>query len=122
MLSKFVIYHTLVTAVLMAAGAIGLFHHVYSNDLAAGVPAALALRQAQTITVSTVILFQIFYVFVGVGVLLQVAFIYFPFLQGVFGSSPIEPYDLWLATLVGASVLPLISLEKWWRGRATRKA
>jgi Ca2+-transporting ATPase len=144
-LSKFVIYRTLVTAVLMATGAIALFHHVYSNDLAAGVPAALALRQAQTITVSTVILFQIFYmincrslkgsilkigmfsnpaIFVGVGVLLllQVAFIYFPFLQGVFGSSPIEPYDLWLATLVGASVLPLISLEKWWRARATRKA
>jgi Ca2+-transporting ATPase len=144
-LSKFVIYRTLVTAVLMAAGAIGLFHHVYSNDLAAGVPTALALSEAQTITVSTVILFQIFYmincrslkgsilkmgvfsnpaIFVGVGVLLllQVAFIYFPFLQGVFGSSPIKVYDLCLAFLVGTSVLPLISLEKWWRSRASRKA
>lgn len=140
-LNKFIIFRTLVTAVLMAAGAIGLFQYVYSKDLAAGVPTSLALSQAQTITVSTVILFQIFYmlncrslkgsilkiglfsnptVFVGVVVLLllQLAFIFAPFLRGVFGSSPIELNDLWLAILVGASVLPLISVEKWWRARS----
>lgn len=140
-LNSFVIFRTLLTAVLMAAGAIGLFQYVYSKDLQAGVPTSLALSQSQTITVSTVILFQIFYmlncrslkgsilkiglfsnptVFVGVVVLLllQLAFIFTPFLQGVFGSSPLELNDLWLATLVGASVLPLISIEKWWRARA----
>jgi Ca2+-transporting ATPase len=139
-LNQFVIVRTLLTAVLMASGAIGLFHYVYSKDLAEGVPTTLALSQAQTITVTTVILFQIFYmlncrslkgsilkigvfsnptVFIGVAVLLllQVAFIFTPFLQDVFGSSPIELGDLWLATMVGASVLPLISIEKWWRAR-----
>jgi Ca2+-transporting ATPase len=144
-LNKFVIFRTLVTAVLMAAGAIGLFEYVYSEDLAEGVPTNLALSQAQTITVTTVILFQIFYmfncrslkgsilkigvfsnptVFVGVAVLLllQVAFVFSPFLQDVFGSSPIELGDIWLSTLVGASALPLISVEKWWRAREALKA
>jgi len=144
-LSRFVIVRTLLTAVFMAAGAIGLFQYVYAKDLAAGVPTSLALSQAQTITVTTVILFQIFYmldcrslkgsilkigvfsnvaIFIGVGVLLllQVAFIFFPLLQGVFGSSPIESHDFWLATLVGASIVPLISFEKWWRARADRHA
>jgi Ca2+-transporting ATPase len=144
-LNRFIIVRTLWIAVIMAAGALGLFHYVYSKDLAAGVPASLALAQAQTITVTTVILFQIFYmfncrslkgsilkiglfsnpsVFVGVAVLLllQLAFIFTPLLQVVFGSSPIELADLSLATLAAASVLPLISIEKWWRAREPQKA
>jgi Ca2+-transporting ATPase len=140
-LNRFIIVRTLWTAILMAAGALGLFHYVYSKDLAASVPSPVALSQAQTVTVSTVILFQIFYmfncrslkgsvlkiglfsnpsVFAGVAVLLllQSAFIFAPWLQGVFGSSAIDLGDLALATLVGALVLPLISIEKWLRARS----
>jgi Ca2+-transporting ATPase len=142
-LNRFVIFRTLLAAVLMAAGAIGLFHFEYSRDLAAGVPPISALAQAQTITVTTVILFQIFYmlncrslkgsilqiglfsnptVFIGVGVLLmlQLAFILVPVLNGVFGSAPVGPRDLLRALLVGASILPVISVEKWWRNRSVR--
>lgn len=144
-LNQFIIVRTLWTAVLMAAGALGLFHYVYSKDLAAGIPASLALSQAQTITVCTVILFQIFYlfncrslkgsvlkigiftnpsVFIGVGVLLllQLAFVFAPVLQSVFGSSSLELGDLALAALVGASVLPLASIEKWWRARTPQQS
>lgn len=139
-LSKFVIFRTLLVAFLMATGAIGLFQYAYLKDIAAGVSTSLALAEAQTITVCTVILFQIFYmincrslmgsvfkiglfsnptVFIGIGVLLllQLAFVFAPFMQRVFGSSSIKLHDLMLAALVGASIMPVIAVEKWWRTR-----
>jgi len=140
-LSKFVVFRTLLVALLMAAAAIGLFEFEYSKDLAAGVAPSLALAEAQTMAVSTIIMFQIFYmlncrslmgsifgiglfsnptVFVGMAVLLllQLALVFLPALNRVFGSSPLTLGDLGLATLVSASILPVISLEKWWRTRA----
>jgi Ca2+-transporting ATPase len=142
-LSRFVVYRTVFAAIFMTAGAIGLFHYEYSTDLADGVDATEALAQAQTMTVTTVIAFQIFYmfncrslkgsifkigifsnvtVFIGVGALLvlQGLFIYAPILNGVFGSAHIRPSDLVRALLVGATILPIISVEKWLRGRALR--
>jgi Ca2+-transporting ATPase len=142
-LNRFVIFRTIMVALLMTAGAIGLFHYEYSKDLASGMLPRLALSEAQTITVTTVILFQIFYmlncrslmgsivkiglfsnptVFIGVAllILLQAAFIYVPFLNRVFGSSHIAMSDLWLATLVSASIIPVISVEKRWRSRVSR--
>ncbi len=139
----FVIFRTLIVAVLMAAGAIGLFQFQYSRELAAGVAANRAIAEAQTVAVCTVIMFQIFYlqncrslkgsifkiglfsnkvIFIGVGVLLslQWLFIYTPFAHRIFGSTPITLYDIGLATLVGASILPLITIEKWWRNRAEK--
>ncbi len=85
--------------------------------------------------VTSVILFQVFYllncrslrdsilhigltsnpwVFVGISTILglQGAFIYAPPLQAVFGSTPLEVTDLVLAALVGAVILPIVSLEK----------
>jgi Ca2+-transporting ATPase len=140
-LSKFVIYRTVLAATLMAAGAIGLFQYEYTKDVAAGVPLDSALRQAQTMTTTTVILFQIFYVitcrslkgsifhigvfsnpsvFVGIGVLvlLQLAFIYIGSVNRIFGSAPISVSDLGWSIVVSASILPIIGLEKWLRKRA----
>src|SRR5690606_35844057 len=139
-LSTFVISRTLLVAALMTAGAIWLFQYEYDVNLASGVPAGQALAQAQTLAVTTVILFQAFYVmncrslngsvfsigfflnpwvFVGVAVilLLQLGFIFLPPLHRVFGSSPVGLGELGMATLVGATILPVVSLEKWWRGR-----
>ncbi len=133
-LGRFVIIRTVVVASLMAAGAIGLFLWEYWTE----VPQhghAVALREAQTIAVTTVVLFQIFYlfkcrslnatafqvglfsnrsVFVGVGILLvlQAAFIYVPFMQSVFGTAPLQLGALARAALVAAIVLPVISAEK----------
>jgi Ca2+-transporting ATPase len=134
-LSGFVIRRTLVVALLMAAGAIGLFQYEYGKYVALGMNEATALAEAQTMAVTTVILFQVFYllncrslrgsifaiglfsnrvVFAGIAaiVLLQLAFIYAPPLQAVFGTAALDVRDLAWSVLVAAVVLPVIGLEK----------
>jgi Ca2+-transporting ATPase len=146
-LSPFVIVRTFVAATLMSAGAVGLFLLEYQRELALiGTPGhealtrAVVTAEAQTMAVTTIIFFQIFYVlncrslrgtmrsigifsnpmvFVGIAALLvlQALFIYAAPLNEVFGSAPLEPADLLLAMLVGAIILPVISIEKWDRNR-----
>jgi Ca2+-transporting ATPase len=144
-LSRFVVMRTLLVAALMCAGATGLFLWEYNHEVARGTAHAVALREAQTMAVTTVIMFQIFYllncrslldsvlriglfsnpiVYLGIGalVLLQLGFIYLPFMQRVFGTSALTLDALGLCALVGASILPAISVEKWWRSRRERRA
>jgi len=152
-LSGFVIVRTFVVATLMCVGATGLFYQEYFRELPlVGTPGheslteAIVLAEAQTMAVTTVILFQIFYllncrslrhslrslgifsnktIFVGIGALLalQAAFIYAPLMQAIFGSAPLMPLDLLWAALVGAIILPVISIEKWiHKRRAARHA
>lgn len=139
-LSRFVMGRTVLVAALMAIAALGLFLHEYAahSGPAASLPRAIA--GAQTEAVTTVILFQIFYllncrslkdsiltiglwsnpwIFLGIGVvlLLQTAFIYLPFMNTIFGSAPLSLVS-WLEALVLAFlILPIIGLEKWWRKR-----
>src|SRR5690606_20031301 len=61
LLSGFVLTRTIWVALLMAAGAIGLFLLDYHAAVRAGVVSDHALAVAQTEAVTTVILFQIFY-------------------------------------------------------------
>ncbi|QSQ22915.1 HAD-IC family P-type ATPase [Pyxidicoccus parkwayensis] len=134
-LSHFVVMRTGLVALLMAAGAIILFLWEYWSAVEhLGHPVALA--EAQTMAVNTVISFQIFYMlmcrtltgslrkvgffsnrtlFVGVGVLvlLQLAFMYVPFMRRVFGSAPLTLEAIGLSVLVGAVVLPVVGFEKW---------
>jgi Ca2+-transporting ATPase len=142
-LSRFVVMRTLLVAALMCAGATGLFLYEYNAELGR-VGHELALREAQTMAVTTVIMFQIFYllncrslldsvlriglfsnpfVYLGIGalVVLQLAFIYLPFMQRVFGTAPLSLAALGLCALVGASILPVISVEKWFRSRHARR-
>ncbi len=139
-LSPFVVGRTALVAVLMAAGAIALSWWEYRTQLTAGVSHATAIADAQTMAVTTVIAFQVFYllqsrslrgsarevglfsnrvVFVGIGavVALQLAFIYAPFMQAIFDTAPITVGQLGLAIVVGASVIPVVALEKWIRAR-----
>lgn len=137
-LSRFVLYRTIVVAGLMTVGALALFLYEYDLELDNGTPWQLAQARAQTLAVTTVILFQIFYllqcrslktsilriglwtnplVYVGIAALLlmQFAFVYVSFMNTLFGSVPLEA-GAWLrAALVALSVLPVISFEKWWR-------
>jgi Ca2+-transporting ATPase len=92
--------------------------------------------------VTTVVMFQIFYVLncrslndsvlrlgvfsntamlAGIAALLvlQLAFIYAPFMQSVFGTAALSARDLVLSALAGAIILPVISVEK--RLRASRR-
>jgi Ca2+-transporting ATPase len=140
-LNKFVLFRTVLAAVLMTAGAIWLFNYEYSTALQAGVAELVAQSKGQTMAVTTVIMFQIFYmlncrslkdsifkiglvsnptIFVGIGALLalQMAFIYAPPLQAVFSTTALSARDIGLAVLVGTIILPVISIEKWWRGRS----
>ncbi|WNG48040.1 HAD-IC family P-type ATPase [Archangium minus] len=141
-LSGFVVMRTVLVAVLMCAGATGLFLWEYNAEVGR-LGHELALREAQTMAVTTVIMFQIFYllncrslrdsffrigvfsnpfVYLGIGtlVLLQLGFIYLPFMQAVFNTAPLSLEALGLCALVGAMVLPVISVEKWLRSRRTR--
>ena len=58
-------------------------------------------------------------VYVGIGVLAlaQAAFIYAPPLQRIFGTAALDARALGIAALVGASILPIVGVEKWLRGR-----
>jgi Ca2+-transporting ATPase len=134
---------TLLVAALMCAGATGLFLWEYTHE-AARSGHEIAIREAQTMAVTTVIMFQIFYllncrslrdsslriglfsnpfVYLGIGalVLLQLGFIYLPFMQEVFDTAPLTLEALGLCTLVGAIVLPVISVEKGLRSRRARR-
>jgi Ca2+-transporting ATPase len=127
----FVVMRTVVAAALMTAGAIGLF--LYEYDISTADESALA--KAQTMAVTTVVMLQIFYmlscrslrdsilrigvfsnlsVFIGIATIiaLQLAFIYTPFMQQVFGTAALAARDLALTALAALIILPVIGLEK----------
>jgi Ca2+-transporting ATPase len=144
-LSGFVLWRTVVAALLMTAGAVGLFEWEFDQYVAGGATHRTALAEAQTVAVTTVIMFQIFYllnsrslhdsvlriglgsnpaVYVGIAtvLLVQAAFIYLPPLQAVFGSAPLEWDDLLRAVLVGFLIAPVVAVEKrLLRRRASRR-
>ncbi len=62
-------------------------------------------------------------VYVGIGaiLLLQLGFVYLPFMNLLFDTAPLGPQALLQSLLVALVVLPVISAEKWWRNRRKRK-
>jgi Ca2+-transporting ATPase len=115
---------TVVVTLLMTVSALALF----------------AVRDDQTLVVTTIVLFQVFYLLecrslqhsilhvglwtnpwalAGIGgvLVLQAAFIYAPPLQDLFGSAPLGVEDWLLALAAAATVLPVVGFEKWWRRR-----
>jgi Ca2+-transporting ATPase len=140
LLGRFVLLRTLIAALLMTLGAIGLFLYDYQMALAQGLSTTTALPQAQTITVTAVVFFQIFYLlhcrslrgsltalglwsnltlYLGIVLLLllQAGFVYLPVMNQLFGSVPLGFVEWCRAALVGIIILPVISLEKAWRRR-----
>ena len=136
LLSGFVLWRTVAAALLMTAGAIGLFEWELGRLAAGGATHGTALAEAQTAAVTTVIMFQVFYllnsrslrdsvrriglvsnpaVYVGIAtvVLAQAAFVYLPPLQAVFGSVPLQWGDLLIAALAALPIVPLVVVEKW---------
>jgi magnesium-transporting ATPase (P-type) len=140
LLGRFVLTRTVVAGLLMTAGSVGLFLMEFAKGLGAGEPPTQALHEAQTMAVTAVIMFQVFYVlecrsltsslfrigllsnpviFAGIGAVLalQAAFIYAPPLQSLFETMPLSARDVGLSALAGALILPVLSLEKWLEGR-----
>ncbi len=125
-------------SVILMAGTFGLFLWEQHG----GAP----IEEARTVAVNTLVMFEIFYLFnsrymtapvlnregllgnryvlyaVGVLILFQLAFTYFPPLQTLFGTAAIDA-DVWMRiVLVAVSVLFIVELEKvmvrrWHRGR-----
>lgn len=132
---RFMIFRTLLVSSLIAAGTIGLFLWEYYSELRSGTPQDVAYTEAQTMSVITIVYFQIFYllncrslrysiyrigifsnplIFLGVfvTVLAQLAFVYVPFMNNWFHSHSVKP-EAWLMSLAVASlVLPIVALEK----------
>jgi Ca2+-transporting ATPase len=145
-LSRLVLRRTALAAVLMTAGAVGLFLWEWHHALGLGEAPALALAEAQTLAVTAVIFFQVFYllesrsltrslfasgvrdnpvVLLGVAAILglQAVFVYAPFMHRVFGTAPLALLDLGRAALVAAVILPAMVVEKaLTRRRARRRA
>ena len=138
-LNRFVVVRTVFAAVLMSAGGVGMFLWRYTTEMNAAPTSGLdheqIISEAQTMAVTTVIMFQVFYmlncrslrdsifriglfsnkaVFAGIAaiVILQVLFIYAPPLQAVFSTHPLTPLSLFYCALAGALILPAISIEK----------
>ncbi len=144
LLSHFVVVRTIYVGVLMAAVAIALF--LVATPVNAIAEHSVSIAQAQTLAVTSVAFFQIFYllmcrtlttpvrtigwtsnryVFAGIAVLLvlQIAVVHLPFLQAVFRTEDLTVGQWALAATAGAVVVPVVAAEKWWRrSRPTRSA
>lgn len=143
-LNRFVVIRTLVAAILMTVGSVGLFLWNYGREMSDratnGLSEAQITGEAQTMAVTTVIAFQIFYmlncrslkdsvfrigvfsnktVFLGIGTVLglHVAFVYAPPMQSIFSTYPLSAEQLLYSALAGAIILPVISIEKFARNR-----
>jgi magnesium-transporting ATPase (P-type) len=59
------------------------------------------------------------WIYVGIAaiLLLQLAFVYAPFMNAVFGSAPLSLRSWGEAALIGMLIMPIISVEKWLRRR-----
>jgi magnesium-transporting ATPase (P-type) len=141
LLSRFVVARTVYVGALMAAVAVVLFVLTVPSGAAAGSP---ELARAQTLAVTAVAFFQIFYlllcrtltapvrklgwtsnpyVFGGIGLLLvlQIGFVHLPAMQVLFRTADLTATDWLLAAAAGATVLPVVSVEKAWRRRAAER-
>lgn len=143
-LNKFVVFRTFLAAILMTAGAVGLFLWRYELEMTArattGLTEVQIVSEAQTMAVTTVIMFQVFYmlscrslkdsvfkigffsnktVFIGISAILtlQALFIYTPPMQAIFSTYPLTLPSLLFSALAGAIILPVISVEKLIRNR-----
>jgi magnesium-transporting ATPase (P-type) len=143
LLSRFVIARTVGVAILMTAAAIVLFVIHRGGDLDAQALSGDTLAESQTLVITALVLFQIAYllqcrtldrpvreiglfsnptIFAGIGILilLQLAFVYLPVMNDLFGSAPLAASDWSLAAVAAALVFPAIASEKRWRRRRSR--
>ncbi|MBU1013263.1 MAG: HAD-IC family P-type ATPase [Bacteroidetes bacterium] len=134
--NRFVTFRVFFVSVLMTTGTIMLFNWGYFNSLKEGVAQVDALAKSQTIAVTFVIMFQIFYlincrslndsvskigffsnkiIFWGIAtiLILQALFIYTPFMQKVFGTASLDLRGIVISLVAGSIIFPIIGIEKW---------
>jgi calcium-translocating P-type ATPase len=138
--TPFLAARTILVSVLMTAAAVALFLVHYDAVHDRGVPSRDAMAEAQTLVVTTIVLFQIVYllqcrslrhtifrigiwtnpwVWAGIGAILvlQLGFIYLPPAHDVFGSTSLDA-TAWLEAAATATILlPAIAVEEAVRRR-----
>ena len=142
--NRFITFRVFFVSILMTIGTIILFNWEYNNELSKGVSALNALPKAQTIAVTFVIMFQIFYmincrslkdsvlkigvfsnntIFIGIAsiLILQALFIYTPFFQNIFETTALGLKDVLLSTGAGFIIFPIIWIEKVIQSYITRQ-
>jgi Ca2+-transporting ATPase len=133
--NKFVTFRVVFVSIIMTVGAIILFNWEYSKAVSGGLSNAEALPKSQTIVVTFIIMFQIFYmlncrslkdsllkiglfsnkiIFIGIGTILslQALFVYSPFMQSVFGTASLDLRDILVSTGIGLLIFPMMWIEK----------
>ena len=138
LLSSLIIFRMVLVSLIMAGGTIGLFLWEYNVELSRGMAHSLAISEAQTMAVTAMVLFQVFYlidcrslhfsankigffsnpsIYIGIVIVLclQTAFVYFPFMNRWFHSSPLKAEAWGVSASVAFSILIIISIEKWIR-------
>jgi magnesium-transporting ATPase (P-type) len=138
LLSSFVVFRMVLVSLIMAGGTIGLFLWEYHLELSKGVKQSLAESEAQTMAVTAMVLFQVFYlincrslkfsvqeigffsnpfIYLGIMTVLitQVLFVYSPVMNQWFHSSPLLAEAWAVSAVVACSVLIIIGIEKWFR-------
>lgn len=137
-LGPFLVFRIILVALVMAGGTIGLFLWEYHVELAKGIAIDIAVSEAQTMAATTMVLFQVFYlidcrslklpihkiavfsnpsIYVGItGVLIaQTTFVYIPFMNKWFHTSPLNTEAWGMSFIVAFSILIIIGIEKWIR-------
>lgn len=138
-LSGFILFRMITVSLLMALGTIGLFLWKYRLEILKGVSEKVAISEAQTMAVTAMMLFQVFYLFhcrsfklsifrinffsnphllIGVAFVLlaQVAFVYVPIMNRFFYSSSLDPMA-WLVSLgVSLTIFVFVIIENAVRG------
>ena len=137
-LSLFIVFRIVLVALIMAGGTIGLFLWEYQVEFSKGIPVDLAVSEAQTMAATTMVLFQVFYlidcrslklpihkiaifsnpsIYFGIaGVLLaQAAFVYIPFMNHWFHTSPLNAEAWGISFIIAFSIPIIIGIEKWIR-------
>lgn len=138
LLSSLIIFRMILVSLVMAGGTVGLFLWEYNIELSRGMAHSLAISEAQTMAVTAMVLFQVFYlidcrslnfsinkiglfsnpfIYIGIATVLfvQAAFVYFPFMNRWFHSSPLKAEAWGVSAMVAFSILIIISVEKWIR-------
>ena len=144
LLNRFVLFRTVIVALIITGVGIGLFLHTFNTENVMNLESSIALMKAQTMAVTSIIFLQIFYmlncrslqqsiftiglfsnraVIYGISILLtlQIGYVYIPFMNNLFGSSPISLAAWAESALFGAVVLPIISIEKMVRGHRRKR-
>ena len=138
LLSSLIIFRMVLVSLVMAGGTIGLFLWEYNIELSKGIGHLQAISEAQTMAVTAMVLFQVFYlidcrslhfsankiglfsnpsIYIGIATVLFVhsAFVYLPFMNRWFHSSPLKMEAWGVSATVAFSILIIISIEKWVR-------